>query len=35
MQNLSFVYAMTLASSNKTGRNKSKLWKAHDDEFYY
>ena len=33
MNNLSFVYA--LASPNKTGRKKSKLWKAQDVEFYY
>ena len=26
---------MPLASSNKTGRKKSKLWKAQDVEFYY
>ena len=26
---------MRLASSNKTGRKKLKLWKAQDFEFYY
>ena len=26
---------MPLASPNKTGRKKSKLWKAQDVEFYY
>ena len=26
---------MPFASSNKTGRKKSKFWKAQDVEFYY
>ena len=26
---------MALAFANKTGRKKSKLWKAQDVEFYY
>ena len=26
---------MPLASPNKTERKKSKIWKAHDVEFYY